>query len=217
MRRDTTANSHVRRGILRLLVSSVGLALCGRHALGTEVYPESVVKAVFLYRFTGYVKWPPRVPPLAAFTLAVLGADPVGQELERILGNRKINGLPVRIKEIDSVEDLGDAQMLYIGSGSLDALQEEIAQIADRPVLVVTDNPDGLDAGSTLNFVLLDRRVRFEVSVMASDRAGLKVSAELLSVAARVKNDHRRSDDSCAPGATDEGRCSGRVRVGLDG
>ena len=58
---------------------------------------------------------------------------------------------------------------------------------------MVTDNPDGLDAGSTLNFLLVERRVRFEVSLVAADRAKLEISADPLSVAARVERDRRPS------------------------
>jgi len=194
MRRAATTNFQARRGILRQLARSVGIALIGRYAHGGEVYPESVVKAAFLYRFSGYVMWPTHVRPSAAFTIATIGAQSVARELERVLAGRTINGLPARMEQIESVQDLGGAQMLYIGAGSLAALQEEIAPIRNHPVLVVTDNPDGLDAGSTLNFLLIDRRVRFEVSLVAADRAGLKVSAALLSVAARVESDQGVSD-----------------------
>ena len=57
---------------------------------------------------------------------------------------------------------------------------------AQRPILVVTDDRRGLDAGSVINFLEADRNVRFEVSLGASDRARLKVDSALLSVAAHV-------------------------------
>jgi YfiR/HmsC-like len=208
MRRGATTTFAARRGVLKLLGRSAALALVGRCARGGEVYPENVVKAAFLYRFTGYVKWPP--PAAAIFTIATLGAGPIAEELRRIIARRTIDGTPARIQPIESIQDLGDAQMLYIGAGSLGALQEEIAQIADRPVLVVTDSPNGLDAGSTLNFLLLDRRVRFEVSLVAADRARLRVSAELLSVAARVERDPRRTGASLLPLGCARVGCPGR-------
>jgi len=51
----------------------------------------------------------------------------------------------------------------------------------------VTDAERGLAAGSVLNFVMLEHRVRFEVSLAAADRFGLRISAELLGVATRVE------------------------------
>lgn len=53
-------------------------------------------------------------------------------------------------------------------------------------MLIVSNTPRGLDVGSMINFLLVDRRVRFEVSLPAAKRSGLRISAELLSVASRV-------------------------------
>ena len=212
MSRDPTKTTFTRRGILLLAARGVGLAVASRCTISAEVYAEDAVEAAFLYRFAAYVTWPPAASRAArSFTIAVLGADAVAQELEQILANRTVNGLSARVVRIRTVGELGDAQVLYIGAGSAGRLQEEIDSIASRPVLVVTDMPRGLDAGSTVNFLHIDRRVRFEVSLAAADRAGLKVSAELLSVAARVEGDHRRSDNSCAPLAPFDVRCPGRL------
>ncbi|MEJ0007111.1 MAG: YfiR family protein [Steroidobacteraceae bacterium] len=54
-------------------------------------------------------------------------------------------------------------------------------------MLVVTASDHGLEDGSCVNFLFVDRRVRFEVSMTAADHLGLKVSSELLSVAVRVQ------------------------------
>lgn len=195
-----------------LIARTAGVALIGRCALGAEVYSEDAVKAAFLYRFAAYVTWPPlAVRDVQAFTIAILGADSVAQELERIVAGRRIDGVPARVRRIKAVRALGDAQMLFVGNGSIDMLRREIGRIAARPVLVVTDTPGGLESGSTVNFMLVDRRLRFEVSLGAADRAGLKVSSELLSVAARVEGDHRRSDISCTPLAPFEARCPARL------
>ncbi len=60
-------------------------------------------------------------------------------------------------------------------------------------MLLVTDEEGGLNAGSALNFLTIDRNVRFEVSLTSADRWGLKVSSELLGVAVRVLGSRRQS------------------------
>ncbi|MGH8221204.1 MAG: YfiR family protein [Steroidobacteraceae bacterium] len=212
MRRPSANAVLSRRDVLMLVARTAGLALIGRCTLGAEVYSEDAVKAAFLYRFAAYVTWPPQAArDVRTFTIAVLGADSIAQELERIVAGRMINGLPARVRRIEAIRALGDAQMLFVGDGSIDMLRRQIDRIAAQPILVVTDTPSGLDSGSTVNFLLIDRRLRFEVSLAAADRAGLKVSAELLSVAARVEGDHRRSDISCAPFAPFGPRCPARL------
>jgi hypothetical protein len=66
-----------------------------------------------------------------------------------------------------------------------------------RPLFcLVTDEEQDLDAGGVVNFVLVDQRVRFEVSLPAAERSGVTISSELLSVAYRVLSDghHARPD-----------------------
>jgi hypothetical protein len=52
---------------------------------------------------------------------------------------------------------------------------------------VVTDHKLGLDGGGVINFIEVDRNLRFEISLIAADRSGLKINSQLLSVAARVE------------------------------
>lgn len=187
----------------------IGTQLCTAPAAhADEVYPEDAVKAAFLYRFTGYVDWPTTLHPPTTFTIAVYEADGVAHELERLLPNHPVKGLPAQVRIIDNVREIGDAQMLYIGPGHPEALRTLIAAIGTRPVLLVTDDEDGLGMGSALNFLTLDKRVRFEVSLTAAERRGLKISSELLSVAIRVQGGRLRSGVFCTPNGESDSLCN---------
>jgi hypothetical protein len=65
-----------------------------------------------------------------------------------------------------------------------------------------------------LNFVTVDKRVRFEISLIAAERAGLRISSELLSVAIRVHGGRRQSDFLClplSPGEESDSPCAPRL------
>jgi hypothetical protein len=171
------------------------------HADPAEQYSESAVKAAFLYRFMGYVEWPQELPPAGRFTIALLDGGEVADELERLLPGHPIHDRPAEARRIRSLAELGDAQALYIGPAYRGDLEQLIASVAKRPLLVVTDRDNGLDAGSTVNFLIVDRRVRFEVSLAAAETSGLSISSELLSVAARVHGGRLRSDLPCIESA----------------
>jgi len=163
--------------------------LCGFscvRAAESERYSEDAVKAVFLYRFTGFVDWPADGLPGPAFEFAVLGADAVGDALERVLADHTVKGMPGRVRRIRSIRELGKAQLLYVESQSAADLSAVVQKTANAPVLLVSDLPHGLEIGSTVNFLLREQRVRFEVSLAAANRSGLRVSSELLAVATRV-------------------------------
>lgn len=176
------------------LLALIGLG-CAMWAAATaaqeaEPYSEDAVKAVFLYRFTSFVEWPPEAPGPPQFEIAVMNADGVADSLRRLLPDHPIKGKSARVRQIQRIRDLGDARILYVGSDRVADLAAIVAATAKQPVLLVTDAERGLEHGSTINFIVVDRRVRFEVSLPAAGRAGLKISAELLSVATRVMSDN---------------------------
>jgi hypothetical protein len=151
-----------------------------------SVYPAEAVKAAYLYRFTGYVDWP-TASPSGSFTFAVMDSEPVAEALARLLPEQRVAGRPASVRRIGRLEELGDAQVLYVGSGSEARLQAIVRALGRRPVLVVADQPGALASGAAVNFVTADRRVRFEVSLPAAARAGLTMRAGLLSVARHVE------------------------------
>lgn len=159
---------------------------------------EDAVKAAFLYRFTDYVEWPAPALQSAQFTIAVLDDPGVAADLAHILAGHQVKGRTARVKLIRHMKEAADAQIVFVGSGDADAHRRLIAGLSGKPILIVTDESRGLEEGSTVNFLLVDHKLRFEVSLSAAAHSGLKISSELLSVAARVEG-RLRSNTSCIP------------------
>lgn len=153
---------------------------------------DDAVKAAYLYRFAGYVQWPSEEEAGRPFVVAVVDAPGVARELRHLVSGRRINDRVIEVVETRRVLGADGMAILFIGAGHAALLRRPLAQIEARSVLVVSDQQGGLDAGSTINFLLLDHRVRFEVSLTEADRAQLKISAQLLGVAVRVLGGGRR-------------------------
>jgi hypothetical protein len=155
-------------------------------ARAQEVYDEDSVKAAFLYHFSTFVVWPEPGRAGRDFVIAVLGDDEISGELERYLPGHSIQGRPMLARRLDSIEDLDDVDVVFIGEGRNHALNEDIEAIGNRPVLVVTDAEGALARGSMINFRIVEQRVRFEISLPAAERAGLVLSSRLLAAAMLV-------------------------------
>lgn len=183
---------------MRLLATAgFGILLAGSlrvPARASEVYSRDEVIAAYLYRFTNYIDWPPQAH--GGFVIDVYGDPGVARALRQLLPGHPIHNEIAEVREVRSARDLGEPQMLYVGEAHADFLRTLAAE-AGRHVLMVTNEAQGLDVGSALNFVTVDNRVRFEVSLTAADRAGIKISSELLSVAVRVHGGRRQSGDLC--------------------
>jgi hypothetical protein len=161
------------------------------------VFSGDAVKAAFLYRFAAYVEWPQDAPP-GPLVIAVAGADDVASQLEALLPRVTVRGVTPQVRRISRSAELEGAHILYVGRNSLTRTRALRTAALNRPILIVTDEEGGLDAGAVVNFFESGRNVRFEISLIASDRARLKIDSALLSVAARVER-RPQAWQSCEP------------------
>jgi len=191
--------------MLHLALAMFGMQPSNAQAAAS--YPEEAVKAVFLYRFAGYVTWPASTANAPQFTIAVLGGENVAEQLREFLPEHPIQGRPARVASIQGLSQLGDAQILYIASGFAGNLRVLIEALKDRPILIVTDRPGALEEGSTVNFLIEQQHVRFEISTAAAKRSGLLISSGLLAVAERVKTGDGRARSLCRPFAGNDSPC----------
>ncbi len=171
--------------------------------------------AAYLFRFAGYVVWPqPRERDAGDFVIAVLDAPGVARQVRTLAQGHPIHNRSVEVREPHSARDLGDPDILFVGAGHASLLHAWQFVSASRSTLIVTDEDAGLKDGGVLNFLIVDHRVRFEVSLTAADEAHLKISSELLAVAVRVFGAPRQSCDLCTPRLIGEPGpdCAVRVR-----
>jgi hypothetical protein len=154
--------------------------------LQAAVFSADAVKAAFLYRFASFVEWPEDAPG-GPFVIAVAGADEVASQLDDLLPRVNVNGRAAQVRRVSKPADLDGVHILYVGPESMSRTRALRTAALDRPILIVTDDEHGLDSGGVINFVEAERNVRFEISLLAADRARLKINSALLSVAARVE------------------------------
>jgi hypothetical protein len=176
------------RALLCLCLCALALAGPAPAAAAQEALRESAVKAAFLFKFTSFVEWPPGAfqRPDQPLVIGVLGDSDVAQDLERIAEGRVVDGHPIAVRHVASAPSAADVHVLYIASQRPARLRAALEAVAG-PVLVVTEQPGALQAGSVINFSREQGHVRFSASLTSAQARHLKLSSRLLSVAAHVE------------------------------
>lgn len=154
---------------------------------------EHRVKAAFLYQFAGYVEWPPATFAQAdtPVTIGVIGADPLAAELSQVVVGRTIAGRTVTVRRIKAGEPLAGVHILFIGRAESTRVVQLSQTAQPRSILTVTETDGALAQGSVINFVIAERRVRFEVALDTAEKSRLKLSSRLLAVAQDVRGGGR--------------------------
>lgn len=150
---------------------------------------ERRVKAAFLYKFAGYVEWPAGSFQRAdePVTIGVAGDDQLAGEVAQLVAGRSVDGRPLSVRRVTFPEPAGGVQILFIARSEAGRMGQLIRALPSRPMLIVSESDGALDQGSIINLLILDGRVRFEISLDAAEKRGVRLSSRLLALAQRVQ------------------------------
>jgi uncharacterized protein DUF4154 len=178
---------------LRTAVALAALASCLASADDADPPTEHQVKAAFLLHFARLVDWPnwPKTDDASEpFEIAVVGRDPFGADLEATIGASPVQGRPIRIRRAPSAEALErPPQILFVAEQDPAEARRALKALRGQPVLTVGETSGFAERGGLIGFRLTDDgRVAFDVNLQLAERAGLKLSSQLLRVARVVES-----------------------------
>jgi len=148
-------------------------------------FSEQRLKAAFLNQFAQFVEWPP-MPGASDLQLCVLEPNPFGAELEELARGETVGSRPVVVRRLDPVDPPDSCHVLFVSAQTTRG-PEVLKAIATRPILTVGEGPRFLDDGGIIALRVVDRRVRFDIDTANAQRAGLRISSQLLSLAIVVR------------------------------
>lgn len=147
------------------------------------------IEAAFLVQFSKYVTWPESVfsGPDTPIVVGILGRDPFGSVLDQIALKSRVNGRTVEVRRFDGLNSVKESHILFVASSQTGRMDKIMDAIGCTPVLLVGESKDFLRFG-IINFVMVDNKIRFNISRENCQKAGLKLSSKLLQVAHKVYN-----------------------------
>lgn len=152
-----------------------------------ETASEAQLRAAYLVNFLKYVEWP---AASAGATICVLGGDSLAGPLASYEG-RQIQGREIRIRRVSQLDQLADCQEVFVPDGDEDRFAATIRNLGRQPVLTVGENARFVEQGGGVALVRVDNRLVFDVNLPVLQRAGLKVSPQMLRLARDVVGGHR--------------------------
>ncbi len=174
---------------------------------------EYQVKAAFQYNFLKFVEWPKQVVDSnVPITIGIIGEDPFGKAFEP-LKNKLVDGKKVVIKRFKGYAELAKeaddhspvkhpelkeirkCRILFITRSEKSKLKQILKAVCGNNVLTIADMPGFLEAGGMINFLLENKKVRFEINAVAAEKAKLDISSQLLRLAKRVIKEESEAAD----------------------
>jgi len=174
-------------GLAQMGLTLLWLIGAGLHPGRSAPLPggEYQLKAVFLFNFVQFVEWPASAHATkdSPIVIGIVGEDPFGAALEDTVKGEKVNGRSLEVRRFKEGDDVTAFHLLFISSSAKAQAVDLLPKLQGRPVLTVSETPGFAEHGGVINFVVVSKKVRFEVNPQTAARHGLKVSSKLLQVA----------------------------------
>ncbi|MCK4306045.1 MAG: YfiR family protein [Candidatus Eisenbacteria sp.] len=149
---------------------------------------EYELKAAFLYNFAKFVTWPTNSFSTinSVVTIGILGDDLFGSALDTVLEGKTVKRRAFVIRRSCRIDEVKDCAIVYISLSERGRVRRILDALEGHAVLTVSDLDDFARSGGIINFFMEHNRLRFAINISAADKAGLKISSKLLSLATVV-------------------------------
>lgn len=154
------------------------------------------MKAKFLRHFTSYVSWPAEAFESAdsPLVIGIFGLDPFGQLIDVETAGRKSHERPLVVRRLTHVHELAQCHLVFLSRSERHRQADLLAALGEQPVLTVGETDWFLRDGGGIR--LANERstdggpkLSFEVNLTVLEKAGLKASSRMLSLARIVIQD----------------------------
>ena len=172
------------------LISVVTL-LCALAAVPfqAQVTTAPELKAAFLLNFVKFTTWPESVAPDGAdLTMCVVGDERVVVALDEVTEGQRIDGRGIVVAALADQDDVQRCHLLYASGLRAGREQSLVEATRGRPILTASDSSTFMKRGGVAAFHNVGGRMKFSVNPLAAERAQLRISSRLLSLAVIVKD-----------------------------
>lgn len=170
---------------LNLRIGIVLVALTAQAQAAETVIDEYHMKGAFLLNFAKFVEWPAQAfkTPDAPIVICVLGQSPFGRELETAARATLVDRRPLIVRQVTEGRQSTECHIVFVSSAERKRSRMLLEAVQGGSVLTVGETEGFVASGGVVGFRLVGEKIRIEISTAAADRAGLHISAKLLSLA----------------------------------
>lgn len=149
------------------------------HAL--TVSDENRVKAAFVFNFIKFVEWPDTSFASSGSPLYVcVWGDKANSDALKVLDQKTAKQRQLKVIAVHEASGLTKCHVLFLTRKSRDTFKTILRSIAGKSILTVSDIGEFAQSGGLIGLFKADDQMRFAINVDATQRAGLRMSSQLL-------------------------------------
>ena len=168
--------------LIAYLMLPAALLLSGFNADSNKVddaNTRAIIKTSYLYNFGTQCDWPAGSKD-KHFQIAILGNDPIYTELATKYAGKPVGGQSLEVILCNSTGDIDQPHILYVADEALGDLAGIVKLVKDEPVMLVCESPGALAQGATVNFVVENAKIKFELNTEQAAAKGITLGSNIV-------------------------------------
>jgi hypothetical protein len=174
------------RALIAAAMLGPGLGL-GSPQVSAQSDLENKIKAAIVSKFPQFVEWPASaVTGRSTIDLCIVPADPIESDLNELTSGETLDSRQLTVRHVTRDQDVDTCHVLFIRAAAVASNRGLLRRASTLPVLTVSDDQKFLEDGGIVRLRQVGGRLRFDVNAAAAQRAGLRISSQLLQLALTV-------------------------------
>ena len=155
--------------------------------MAAEVVAGPALKAAFLYNFAKFSEWPAdALAPRQRLSLCVMGDNFVVFALADLIRGHVVDGHELTVEAVKPDGALRSCHLLYVSRLDEKRSVQLLDSLRSTSVFTVGDGDGFAQRGGIAQLLLDGERMRFAINVTSAERARLRLSSKLLSLAKMI-------------------------------
>lgn len=147
---------------------------------------EDQFKAAYVFNFVKFVAWPDS-DATDTLTICFVGGEGVYAALSNGIANKHVGARQLAALQLTAAAPADGCDALYIEA----SMAATYPLAPEQPVLTISDAASFTDRGGMIGLFTENHRLRFAINVQSASQAGLRISSDLLKLAADVQRGPR--------------------------
>jgi hypothetical protein len=169
-----------------LLAGALACALPGlapdRMLLDARQLSDAQIKAAFLFNLAKFIEWPAQ--GAGSLVIGIAGDTAFTGVVAQIVAGRKVNGRNLQTRQLAAGDQPAGCDIMFI-SAMRPHEEDDWLQRVRGPVLTVGESTRFLRSGGMVRLYAEGQKIRFQVNQENTESVGLKLSSQLLMLAAK--------------------------------
>jgi hypothetical protein len=152
-------------------------------AWAADIARADELKAAYLFNFAKLVEWPAS-SSVDTLTICFVGASGVHDAFKRAAGEKQVGTRRIVVRPMTGAESRAGCDVLYLDAALTGS---HVPENVTPGALTVSDGTDFAAHGGMIELFAEGNRLRFNINLPSAQRAGLRISSNLLQLAAHIE------------------------------